>query len=528
MANLKRVFHAALLTIALASGTNSVAQEGDTIAENERRYPTRTASGIVLDNESNPVSKAILCYRSMRDGKRINVIEKTNENGEFSITYQQHRRFDGFHTWVYAKGHGVRTVGMGAKFRKNGQGKTTNLENVEIHLPKDQPYEIKILDPDGSSLHDIKVHVSIGQIPNGKFESDVPTGLSGIVPVPFCRLLTSATDELGTAILKGIPANLASRIAVTSPEFGTQYLSIDPGNEYQLSKVGSVAGAINAKDVTPYIGMKIFMQSWSRNGGYSEAIVDSEGKFDVPAMAEGDLTIDIAWPEGAEIYPWIDSNTTVKAGEELRLDTASQPSRFVAVTGKIVTGDTRRPVTNATISFQDDRGRSGTSVDTNENGEYEAKVCEGSAKWQIISIGALHGNYDYPRPIQVAFNIPVGTKQLRLDPILLPTKPTVRGQLVDSNDVPIAEVNVVIYRGAYGHTLGSATTDLEGNFEMKVSNGWENAMKNERRNYFAIRTKTEKDKQLPNFERLDVVDKNPDSLQLKRLAPDPIEKPKDK
>jgi hypothetical protein len=514
----------------LLSATSGLSSQEDEAASNQPKFPIRNASGIVVDHEGNPVPNAVLCYRSRRDGKRFNVIERTDKEGKYTIEYRQTYKFDSFHTWVFAKGHGVRTVNMGTKFKsKKGQARQTTVKDVEIRLPKDAPYEIEILDPNGNPLSDVQVHVSMANAPNGKFQSDVPTGLIDIVPVPFCRLLTSATDKKGKVILRGIPSNLASRIAVTSAEFGIQNLNFRDDKQYQLLDVGSVSGSINAEDVTPYVGMKIYMQAWSRDGGYAEAIVDSEGKFEVPAMAHGELTIDVGWPDGADIYPWSDTNTTVKAGEELRLDTVTNPSKFVTVTGKVLTSDTRKPAAKVTISFQDDRGRSGTSVESNAKGEYEAKVCEGDASWQVISMGSFNLNYNYPRPVQFTFNIPDGTKEMELDPILLPVKPTVRGKLTDSNDQPIVDSNVVIYRGVYGHTRGSATTDSDGKFEMKVSQGWENALTDQGRNfYFAIKTKAASDTLLPNFERLKVLDKRKENLHLQRLAPQPAEKPADK
>jgi hypothetical protein len=64
---------------------------------------------------------------------------------------------------------------------------------------------------------------------------------------------------------------------------------------------------------------------------------------------------------------------------------------------------------------------------------------------------------------------------------------------------------------------------------MKVSQGWENALTDQGRNfYFAIKTKAASDTLLPNFERLKVLDKRKENLHLQRLAPKPAEKPADK
>ena len=485
-----------------------------------KTFPIRVASGVVVDHQGNPVESAMVCYVQWEGSKRSNVIERTDKNGRFSIKYRSTRKFDGLFTWVLAKGHGVRTVRMANKFKgAKGQERPVNIKNVEIQLPKLDVYEIVVNKPNGDPLPDVRVHVSMAHVPNGRFAADTGTGLIDKVPTPISRFLTTGTDEEGKAVLKGIPRQLADKLAVSSTEFGTQNLSLkNQESTFQVQEVGSISGAVNAEDIAPYIGMKIYLQTDTPGQGYAEAFVDEAGKFEVKAMAPGDLTIDVVWPKGADIYPWLQPRHSVNVFKKLQLETVSAPSKMVTVTGQVLRSDSRAPADNVTIILQDDRGRSGTMVDTDSSGTFSAKVCTGSVSWQIISLTGHHHAYNYPTPGRVTFEIPGDTDEsFELDPILLPVKPTLKGRVVDVDGKPLTDANIVICDNAYAHTSGSAKSDTEGQFEMKVNHGWKSALE-EGGKYFAIRIKSDKETELPKFEKLDLLNNDPQDIQLQQSS----------
>ena len=485
-----------------------------------------SASGIVIDSDGNPVPKATIACMTWRKGKAKNTLLKSDAEGKFKISYPNtdsiHRSL---HTWAWAKGHGVRSVMMKAKF-KNG---TTVAKDVTIELPPNETFDIKITDPNGVPFPNATIEVTTALVPNGRFAADEPTGLVSFVPTPISRTLGAITDDQGIATIEGFPRQLISGVSVRSGTYGTQIIGASKKDEFQLVETGSIKGKINAPDVSLYRGMKIHFETFGITRGKAIAHVDDDGTFLVPAIAPGSLTIDVFWPSKTDIFPLDSYDGTVETGKAFEVESASEPAAIIEVSGRVVTEDSGIPVPSAVVVFGDRRGRSGPSARTDEDGNFLALVCEGKARCQLISMGPnrkIARGYNYPLQNTRRINVVGDDKnKFRLPDIKVTPRPTIRGRLIDTDGSPIGETSIAIAFGENGHTTGNAKTDKEGYFEMRVAIPLKKVLAF-RGSRFAIVTKAVKETRLPTFEKLEVLnpeildtDENSvDGLQLQRFA----------
>jgi len=387
-----------------------------------------TAFGIVIDSDGNPVPKATIACTTWVNRKRENILLKSDDHGKFEISYPNVDRLSHMlHTWAWAPGHCVRTVTMIEKFKKG----TTIAKDVVIELPPNETFDISITDPSGAPFPHASVEVTEAFVPNGPFAADEPTGLIDFVPKAIARRLASITDDEGTVTIEGFPRQLISGVSVSSGTYGTQILPANEEDEFQLVETGSIKGKINAPDVTPYQGMKIYFNTSGEIDGEAIVYVEDDGTFSVPAIPPGRLRIGVAWPSKTDVFPLDTYHGTVRSGQVFEVESASEPAAFIEVSGRVVTEDSGTPLPNAKVSFRDRRG-SGPSVRTDEQGEFRALVCEGRGWCQLTSMGTngeISGRYNPPAPSSIQINV-VGDdeKKFKVPDIKVVAKPTIGEQ----------------------------------------------------------------------------------------------------
>ena len=209
-----------IFTVISISSSNCLAEDEST--EPTEQKEVLTASGTVIDSEGNPVPKATIACATWVNQKRKNILLKSDSDGKYKISYPNAKSIhQSLETWVWAKGHGVRTVMMKAKFLKG----VTVAKDVTIELPPNETFDIKITDPNGDPFANAKVEVTMGHVPNGQFAADEPTGMLSFVPTAISRQLLSVTDNGGTATIEGFPRQLMDGVSVSSGEYGTQILA---------------------------------------------------------------------------------------------------------------------------------------------------------------------------------------------------------------------------------------------------------------------------------------------------------------
>lgn len=435
-----------------------------------------TASGTVVDDNGKPVAGALVLHQYFRDGENKDVQAVTDESGQFTIKFPPDMpNFHTYYLWAYKEGYPVRTVSAGAKIAGI---KLKPRSGLEIRLPPKQSFDYRIFNSDGSPFAEQDVFVRYVYVPNGTYAANEPTGLSEFTPDLLMEKTKMKTDHKGRLTVRSFTKALTSRFMVYTPKTGKQHISIAPNQnpEATLRPVGSLRGEILAENVSKYGGMKIYVYTENsdrgpRIDGYSVAELDAEGKFDFPALATGALRLNIEWKPGFDVYPLIiPPQPQIEEGKTLVLESQSEPARMIDLVGRVIYSDSRYPAASIPVKVRDVRGESSPTVITDMAGNFAATACEGDVSISIRSLGKGGEVYQkYSHPKGLVLQISADEKSpYKIQDIIIPQKPTVKGKLLNEKGEPAAAVEIVLTLNSHGLIYGRATTTTDGTFEMPV------------------------------------------------------------
>ncbi|MEM7476956.1 MAG: M56 family metallopeptidase, partial [Planctomycetota bacterium] len=146
----------------------------------ERKEDENVLRGKVLDHKGEPLPGAIVASQHVDEGlKELQAL--CNANGEFELRLPSKQKFNGIESYLSAfkPGYPLRTMNVAAHIweRRNEEQRA-----IEIRLPEQQSYEIRIEKANGEPLAHQEVWLENVQFPNGVSVADKPTGLTGPLP----------------------------------------------------------------------------------------------------------------------------------------------------------------------------------------------------------------------------------------------------------------------------------------------------------------------------------------------------------
>ena len=195
-------------------------------------------------------------------------------------------------------------------------------------------------------------------------------------------------------------------------------------------------------------------------------MTDDEGRFVVPAIAEGRLRFEFSeLAEKTPVLPHIPPQLIVTGGHTRLIDVPLE--KPILVRGTILTEDTRLPVAGARIIVSCAATPESTVCVTDAQGRYEARVLEGLIHAVVPTLPPeVRSHYattyfGWRKPVVVPANV----KQFDLPPIELTPNRTVEGLLFDQNAEPVVDA-VVRKSDEFWH--GGTRTDKEGHFSIQV------------------------------------------------------------
>ncbi len=482
---------------------------------------TYVVSGQVTDDDGEPVPDAFIVCKTYATGRNPSPSTRSRDDGTFQLTMELNPKVARmYHTWAYAKGHGIRTVSlMGSLSKAVQDGEQWNVPDVKIVLPATGEVTRKVVRPDltpyaGAEVCPHRIHT-----PNGAYSADEPTGLVGRLPEELQEFLTQRTDADGMVTFTAIPNALFDSILVTTKDFGAQDFDIS-FNQFQLSEVGSISGMIVGEtdsDLEGSIVSVVSTDSSRRRRAISKFVIGPETQFHIPAIAEGKLTIRLSWADKGT-RPIIDPfHPQLSAGSDLKLLIHAEPS--IKLIGRLLTEDTREPVAEAKVAHRNTKSPDSGYVETDENGVFEGIVSAGMIDVQVTTMGddaKLYRIYNYPRIAD--FRIEPGVKEHDMGDILFQRKPIVRGKVVNQDGTPWANQELGLHSGAYRHLDGSAKTDDEGRFEMPVRS--RERLRNGRTSWVVLGERKPKSTESRIKETLEVINWDPDALELRHVGKD--------
>ncbi len=428
--------------------------------------PNRTISGRVSDLDGKPIADAEvwLPVHWVSAQKILTAHANCGHDGKFELVFPAEWVPDDLtqiHStvWAYAPGH---SIGIGKVFDQLRDQKMDQPCEIQLGPPSDTKFTVLL--PDGQPA--AGVHVQPDQF----------RGSQGYEPPPpeLLAKTSATTDQQGHASLATYPLEKILYLGVKSEELGSQQFQLlqQPRNsqsELELLPVGRVEGRVLADQKELFQDMVISIEtegeesrSELRSGkGIASSRVDHEGRFVIPHIAAGAITVDAITDRRLPMRPRLPERHrfAVAPGKttqlEIPLETAVQSHGVVRKKGS------GEPVAGAIFNVGYGVGRQSDRVKTDAAGKYTAYILPGQVRVEAIYIP--HGNlvvYSPPQngsdrfyePRTLRFSVPDGVAEFELPPIDLTTTKKVTGHLLASNGKPLpnCRINGVIGNARYG------------------------------------------------------------------------------
>ena len=437
---------------------------GDMVQEKE----AKELFGKVVDEAGKPLAGAQVFWANFT-GDETSTSSKAD--GRFQIQLKMPTRVKThYFLWVYLPGYNLKAVQplLGDQL----------VRDCTVKLQKSQTLVVQVLDENGSTCSGATLTPRHFDVPNGVFDTDKSTGLVEIVPAGIAKLLSANANESGNAILRGLKKEFLRSINVKYRDLAVQTHS---GGfnllrcKIQLAPVATIRGKINVDDLGPLAERKLRISTKCPNpkasandpfsvsdgpNSFVECEVAPDGSFEAKNIGAGAFSINFVWDANCPKQLKTPEQQRVAPGEELfvSLETADA----VKVTGKLIKEDTEEPVTSCRVSINfgpknRDRLRRSHSVESDENGRFQAYVFPGEVDVQTVSVIEA---YDYPQ--QLKFNVVAGNEPTTIPPLIFSKQAEAKVLVVDANDRPLPNRAIGRLFGDSSFTIAQGVTDEHG------------------------------------------------------------------
>ncbi|MEX2120927.1 MAG: M56 family metallopeptidase [Pirellulales bacterium] len=311
-------------------------------------------AGTILDADGRPASDAgVWLSINRRPGElmagreRVVASGKTDEQGRFSLKLPSPSPApERYCVWVHKAGS-LLLARQYSRFLPD--------EEIEAKLERsiDEPFQV--LSPEGGPLAGIRLQLDIVKTTSdGRRHSiDIPERLKA-------RFAAISGDD-GTCHLDGVPRDSVAQISLESQEFGKQtfgwFGESTPTESIILDAVGRLTGRIVCDDPQAAAGLKFKLTTSPivdttgdapRRYGVLELTSDEGGRFDVPALAQGELRIIPQEPDDLPYRLVAPEGVVVKPGDTTQLALELKPA--VKLTGIVRDKTTGQPIAGAIVA----------------------------------------------------------------------------------------------------------------------------------------------------------------------------------
>ncbi len=332
-------------------------------------------SGRVVDMQGRPAAgiEVMLSGRGGRAASRpVLVRTKSDPDGRFQISLPVPKDSDranfGQAVWAYDPKAGL----AGQMFTP---AKLPAAGSIVLKLPGPVHAAVRVVGPDGKPVPGARVMPEWVKVPGG-----TDTWSSFAPPDELMALLTASTDLEGNAQIHGCRAEDIELLSVEATRFGSQATAMvaKAGTvpTVKLKPAGRLIGRVQANDPKMARGLKVLAMTLPGErerpqlNGNASAITDSEGRFEIPAIAAGELALNV-WPdEGVTLRGKPPRGVSIEAGKttEVTIPTES-PNRERTVPGQVV-DSSGQPIAAATV-FQSGDSSARTEAQTGADGRFQ-------------------------------------------------------------------------------------------------------------------------------------------------------------
>jgi uncharacterized GH25 family protein len=481
-----RYLLAAVLVLPAAA---RAADEGQAIAVGS---PPRPLAGVVVDAAGKPAAGAEVWLIGDSPWGKVDVYERatTDAGGRFRVTIPG-RWFDTVRTIyhhvalvAYKPGHCLAALAFGHQWQPPAADARLVLgppasAAVQIRAPDGKPVAGARVDLTAILCDKVQTTVSAAYAHElaGQDQTEgqaTPLGYAAgkatvLLPEGLRRKLTGVTDARGNVSAPGVSSTENFGITVVSEAFGTQqailnraFLSKGPAPQFPsvftLRPAGKLTGRLAAEKPEAVRGVVVTVTSQSNvrspvealhHTGRAVVIMDAEGRFEVPALAEGAVAVHVAFARGSALRARpLNAAVQLKAGETVRVELTAVPA--VRVKGLVRESGSGRPLAGVFVEVGDTSGTDRETVETDAAGRFVSHVLPGD-----VYVNPLPPRPYRRVPVRVApgqsmpgNSVPAGVAEHELPPVELVRGITVRGNVVDDTGKPVAGAAVLLLAGA--------------------------------------------------------------------------------
>ena len=250
------------------------------------------------------------------------------------------------------------------------------------------------------------------------------------------------TDSAGRAVLGAFDSIRLRTIQVRADGFGNQprtfYPPSDGAKTIRLRPAASVAGRLVADNPRVVTGWKVSAWTTPADGlkesygdwvGHAEAVTDDHGRFRIPAIASGKMSLSFEPPDNVPYWPKKPPWPVLKAGQENAVEVPVL--RAVRVEGVFRDRQTHAPIPGVRIGFYSAASGNRFPV-TDARGRFVEYTLPDDLHIQAIDTPALY--VATPGTSRHFVKVPDGVDHFDLEPFDLPrTGPPLEGVVLDES-----------------------------------------------------------------------------------------------
>ena len=240
-------------------------------------------------------------------------------------------------------------------------------------------------------------------------------------------------------------------VQVTAKGYGIQELRLrDLATEpairtITLRPTGRLEGRLVSDDKTAIKSARVYVYQENFGGehtsGTASPNVNEDGRFVVPAFAEGAIKLIITVDRSLTLRPRIPQNLEIYAGRTTHVEVPFE--RTVHVRGRVQTKGNGVPIAGARVSVQYGSFQQNDNVLTDADGRFDTNVLAGPVRRQLIIRPDEYSDWIVEEADwQTVINVPAGLETFNLPPLLLIETSERAGRLVDRKNRPVAEADI--------------------------------------------------------------------------------------
>ena len=422
-----------------------------------------SVSGVVVDSDGRPAGGAeVLASGATWDGEPPALMGRTKSDGEgrFVLTFtEEPSACERATLWAFRPGAVVASIPID---RDSLQGRA-----VRLKLGSPGRATFVVAGPDGQPVSGARV---------------VPRTVAREVlelPEALAELASTTTDREGRAIVSAFHPEELLSVRVEAAGFGIQPREFraadglaDVGAKaITLLPSGRVSGRVVAEDPKAVAGRAVRVVSSSggrRSGdsGIAWATTDADGRFEIPEIAAGTVTVRVLPLPGSPDLPARVVRRNLETGRSISVETPLR--RGVRVGGVALDDRDGRPIAGVVVLVVPSGSAEPFRVQTDGEGRYEAFVPAGLVSYRVLKVPAPYlcpPRFVGPRPVEV----PPAIARFELPKIALSRGGDLRGSVVDEKHQPLAgarvEASWTMFDGRIRAPRSeSATTREDGSF----------------------------------------------------------------